>query len=84
MKIMTSPPSASTVLGEYDFREIYINFPLLIFAEFTGAPDPLSFRDTTGYMDFNTGIRAYIVRNAAIVVGYRVIEIDFEDQWHIR
>ena len=67
------------LLGEYDFRKIYQNFPLLIFAEFSGAPDPLSFRDTTSYMDFNTGIRAYIVRSAAMVAGYRVLEINFED-----
>ena len=67
-----------SLLGEYDFREIYTNFPIMIFAEFTGAPDPLSFRDTTTYMDFNTGIRGYIVRNAAIVVGYRVLKVDLE------
>ena len=67
-----------SLLGEYDFREIYSNFPIMIFAEITGAPDPLSFRDTTTYMDFNTGIRGYIVRNAAIVVGYRVLKVDLE------
>ena len=67
-----------SLLGEYDFREIYTNFPIMIFAEFTGAPDPLSFRDATTYMDFNTGIRGYIVRNAAIVVGYRVLKVDLE------
>jgi len=60
-----------SLLGEYDFREIYINLPLLIYVEASGAPDPLSFRDTTSYIDFNTGIRGYIVRNAAVVVGYR-------------
>ncbi len=67
------------LLGEYDFRKIYVNFPLLVFAEFSGAPDPLSFRDTTGYMNFNTGIRAYLVRNAAIVAGYRVLRFDLKD-----
>ena len=67
------------LLGEYDFRKIYLNFPVLIFAEFSGAPDPLSFGDTTSYMDFNTGIRAYIVRSAAIVAGYRILNIDLED-----
>ena len=67
------------LLGEYDFRKIYLNFPILIFAEVSGSPDPLSFRDTTGYMDFNTGIRAYLVRSAAIVAGYRVLKIDLED-----
>lgn len=67
------------LLGEYDFRKIYLNFPILIYAELSGSPDPLSFNDTTGYMDFNTGIRAYLVRNAAVVLGYRVLKIDFED-----
>ena len=67
------------LLGEWDFRKIYINFPILIFADFSGSPDPLSFRDTTGYMDFNTGLRAYLVRNAAVVAGYRVLNIDFKD-----
>jgi len=67
-----------SLLGEYDFRKIYLNFPLLIYAEFSGSPDPLSFRDTTGYMDFNTGIRAYIVRTAAIVAGYRVLNFDLK------
>jgi hypothetical protein len=71
-----------SLLGEYDFRDIYVNFPILIFAEFSGSPDPLSFRDTTGYMGFNTGIRVYIVRNAAIVAGYRVLKIDVEDSDH--
>ena len=68
-----------SLLGEYDFRKIYVNFPLLIFAQFNGSPDPLSFGDTTSYMDFETGIRAYIVRSAAIVAGYRTLRIDFKD-----
>ena len=68
-----------SLLGQYDFRKIYINFPVMIYAAFNGSPDPLSFNDTTSYMDFNTGVRAYIVRSAAIVAGYRVIRIDFKD-----
>ena len=67
------------LLGEYDFRKIYLNFPILIYAEFSGSPDPLSFNDTSGYVDFNTGIRAYLVRNAAVVAGFRVLKIDVED-----
>jgi hypothetical protein len=31
-------------------------------------------------MDFNTGIRAYLVRSAAVVAGYRVLNIDFKDK----
>jgi len=68
-----------SLLGEYDFRKIYIKLPLLIYAEASGASDPMSFRDTTSFVDFNTGIRAYIVRNAAIVVGYRAMEYWLED-----
>ena len=68
-----------SLLGEYDFRKIYINFPVLIYAELSGSPEPLSFSDTTGYMDFNTGIRAYLVRSAAIVVGFRALKVDLED-----
>ena len=68
-----------SLLGEYDFRKIYLNFPVLIYAAFNGSPDPLSFSDTTSYVDFDTGIRAYIVRSAAVVAGYRAMRIDFKE-----
>ena len=68
-----------SLLGEYDFRKIYVNLPVLIYAEFSGAPDPMSFRDTTSYVAFNTGVRGYIVTNAALVAGYRTMEFWFDD-----
>jgi hypothetical protein len=68
-----------SLLGQYDFREIYINLPLLIYAEASGATEPLSFRDTTSYIDFDTGVRAYIVRSAAVVIGYRAHKYWLED-----
>jgi hypothetical protein len=66
-------------LGEYDFRKIYYNLPLLIYASFTGSPDPLSFDDTDTYLEFDVGVKGYIVRNAAVVLGYRIIEVRFDE-----
>jgi hypothetical protein len=67
------------VLGEYDFRKIYYNFPLLIFSNFTGSPDPLCFGDTDSYVEFNLGVKGYIVNSAALVFGYKKLEIHFDD-----
>lgn len=67
------------VLGEYDFRKIYYNLPILLYANFTGAPDPLSFGDTDTYLEFNAGIKGYIVNNAALVLGYHRTEIRFDE-----
>lgn len=67
------------LLAEYDFRKIYYNLPVLIYSSVTGAPTPLSFGDTDTYLDLNIGIKGYIVKNAAIVLGYRAVEVRFED-----
>ena len=68
-----------TVLGEYDFRKIYYNLPVLIYSNFTGAPAPLCFGDTDTYLEFNIGVKGYIVNNAAVVLGYKSIEVRFDD-----
>jgi hypothetical protein len=67
------------VLGEYDFRKVYYNLPLLLYANFTGAPAPLCFDDTDTYLEFNLGAKGYIVKNAALVLGYKNIEVRFDD-----
>jgi hypothetical protein len=67
------------LLGEYDFRKIYYNLPVLIYANFTGSPDPLCFGDTDTYLEFNVGVKGYIVNSAAIVLGYKSLEIRFDD-----
>ena len=67
------------ILGEYDFRRIYSNLPVLIYSNFTGSPDPLSFGDTDTYLEFNIGIKGYIVNSAAIVFGYKSLEVRFDD-----
>jgi hypothetical protein len=67
------------ILGEYDFRKIYYNLPVLIYSNFTGSPDPLSFGDTDTYLELNVGIKGYIVKSAAIVFGYKSLEVRFDD-----
>jgi hypothetical protein len=67
------------LLGEYDFRKIYYNLPVLLYSSFTGSPSPLSFGDTDTYLEFNVGIKGYIVKNAAIVFGYKALEVRFDD-----
>ena len=67
------------LLGEYDFRKVYYNLPVLIYSNVTGSPDPLSFGDTDTYLEFNIGIKGYIVKSAAIVFGYKSLEVRFND-----
>jgi hypothetical protein len=67
------------LLGEYDFRKVYYNLPVLIFSNFTGSPDPLCFGDTDTYLEFNVGVKGYIVDSAAIVFGYKSLEVRFDD-----
>jgi hypothetical protein len=67
------------LLGEYDFRKIYYNLPVLIYSNFTGSPDPLCFSDTDTYLEFNIGVKGYIVNSAAIVFGYKSLEVRFND-----
>jgi hypothetical protein len=67
------------LMGEYDFRKIYYNLPVLVYSSFTGSPDPLSFGDTDSYIEFNIGMKGYIVKSAAIVFGYRALEVRFDN-----
>ncbi len=66
------------LLGEYDFRKVYYNFPILIQADVTYAPDPMTAADTKGYNEFNLRIKGYLVKSAALVLGYKNIFVDFE------
>ena len=66
------------VTGEYDFREDFSRMPITAYAGITFAPDRISFGDSTRYREINLVIRVYIIENAAIVGGYRDIEIGFE------
>ena len=66
------------VLGEYDFRKVYYNFPVVVQSDITFAPATLSFGDTDDYTEFNLRAKGYIVQTAAIVLGYKKIVAHFE------
>ncbi len=66
------------LLGEYDFRKVYYNFPLVIQADVTYAPDPMTAADTEGYTEFDLRLKGYLVKSAALVLGYKNIFVDFE------
>lgn len=66
------------VLGEYDFRKVYYNFPLVVQSDLTFAPATLSFGDTDDYAEFDMRVKGYIVQSAAIVLGYKKIVIHFD------
>ena len=67
------------LLGEYDLRQIYPKIPLCGYANISFSPSPLSFGETESYVWANLGLRAYIVKQAAAVIGYRYLETKFED-----
>jgi YfaZ precursor len=67
-----------TLLGEYDFRKVYYNLPIVVQADVTHAPDPMTSADTQGYTEFNLRLKGYLVKSAALVLGYKNIAVDFE------
>lgn len=68
------------LLGEYDFRKVYYNFPIVIQADVTYSPDPMTAADTEGYNEFNLRLKGYLVKSAALVLGYKNIFVDFEKE----
>lgn len=66
------------LLGEYDFRKDYTKLPISIATNFSFSPAPLSFMDIDQYMDFMIALYFHIVENAAIVGGYRYIEMKID------
>lgn len=66
------------LLGEYDLRQIYEKIPLCLYTDIYFAPSPLCFSETENYSGINLGIRAYIVRQASAVLGYRYLHTEFE------
>ncbi|MDX2448346.1 MAG: YfaZ family outer membrane protein [Desulfobacterales bacterium] len=66
------------VLGEYDFRKVYYNFPLVVMSDITFAPATLAFGDTDDYTEFNLRVKGYIVQSAALVLGYKYIVVNFD------
>lgn len=66
------------VLGEYDFRKVYYNFPLVVQSDLTFAPNPMTSGDTDDYTEFNLRLKGYIVQSAALILGYKKIVVNFD------
>lgn len=69
-----------TFLAEYDFREVYENLPICLNISLVTAPRTLCFRDAEGYLEVYGGISLYIVQNAAVLVGARMVEVKIEEE----
>ena len=65
-------------LAGYDFRKSSINIPVSLFASLAYAPSAISFSDTDNYLEFFTTGSFHINYYAAIYVGYRKLEIDYD------
>lgn len=66
-------------LGDYDFRKTAANLPLSVSAGLDYAPEVLSFGDTDEYLYFYSHLAFHINDYAAVFVGYRDLDIDYED-----
>ena len=65
-------------LGEYDFRKMSLNWPISFAASIGYAPSVLSFSDTDQYLEFYLSGYFHINHFAALYLGYRNIDIDYE------
>lgn len=65
-------------VGEYDFREGYYQWPVSISGAATFAPSVMSFGDTDRYIDCHLTVYGHVHENAAVLVGYRLVDMRFE------
>lgn len=66
-------------LGGYDFRKNTTRLPISITANLSISPKMLSFLDTEKYMEFTSAVNFHINAYAAAFVGYRIIDIEFDE-----
>ena len=67
------------LLGEYDLRQLTSGFPMSIAVSLSGAPEPLCLMDASKYLELNSTLYGHILENAALLIGYRYIDTEFED-----
>jgi hypothetical protein len=77
----TTAALAFQFLAEYDFRESQANLPVSIAASLAWAPEILSFSDTEDYFEFYSAVYLHINYWASIFIGYRDIEIEYDDDF---
>jgi len=69
---------------KYSIPKSIAPIPIGISAGVSWAPDPVCFLDSDKYLGFRTNLHLCIVKNGAIIIGYRHIKIGFDDdhgQW---
>ena len=72
--------------GRYTIPQTMLPFPIDISAGFSLAPDALCFSDSDRYLDVRTSLDFHIVKNEAIILGYRYIEVRLDTnqgQWEM-
>lgn len=65
--------------GTYTIPETISPLPVDFSLGLSMAPDPLCFLDSDRYMDFRVSLDFRIVKNAAIILGYRYIEVRLDE-----
>jgi hypothetical protein len=69
---------AFEVKGKYLFPERVLPIPLEVISSIRHSPDPLSFRDTESYTEFNLGLGLKLIENASVAVTFTKYMVDFE------
>ena len=65
--------------GKYTIPETISLIPIDVSVGFSLAPDPVCFLDSDRYLEFRTSLGFCIVKNGAIILGYRYIKVRFDD-----
>jgi len=64
---------------KYSIPETISPIPIDISAGASFAPDPLCFLDSDKYLEVRTSLDFRVVKNGAIILGYRYIEVRLDD-----
>ncbi len=65
-------------VGEYDFRNDFPGLPIVVSASISMAPRTLCFLESERYLEFTSAVYVYLLKNGAVVAGYRSISARFE------
>ena len=66
---------------KYTILEAVSPIPIDVSAGFSLAPDPLCFSGSDRYLEVRTSLDFFIVKNGAIILGYRYIKVRLDDNY---
>ena len=72
--------------GKYTIPESISPIPIDVSVGLSLAPDPLCFSDSDSYLEVRTSLDFCVVKNGAIILGYRYIKVHLDDdhgQWEM-